>query len=214
MPSFDFENKTACSNIAGVDEVGRGPLAGPVIAAAVVIQDQLQFIQQFSKVKDSKKLTVRTRQLLFDQLIHCSFIHYGIGEASVEEIDAVNILNATFLAMKRAVSHLSNTVPVDVVLVDGPVKISGLDLPMIPIVKGDDQSYSIASASIIAKVFRDNLMSKLSLQFPAYKWDKNAGYGTKDHLSALDQYGITPYHRKTYAPVKNLLGLEKSNPLS
>ncbi|MDR0632945.1 MAG: ribonuclease HII [Holosporales bacterium] len=198
MPSFEHEAQFAGRVVAGVDEAGRGPLAGPVVAAAVVIREQEGFLQEFAEVDDSKKLSPKKRRAIYAGLVASSAIQFGVGSASVEEIDELNILNATFLAMRRAL----DTLEVSAVLVDGNKKITGCTVPCFPIVHGDRCSYSIAAASVIAKVTRDDIMLALSREFPAYKWDKNAGYGTADHLSAITSHGLTEHHRKSFAPVK------------
>ena len=173
-----------------MDEVGRGPLAGPVISAAIILNKEI--IPE--GINDSKKLSKKKRIIINEQLIcHHS---YAIGMATVEEIDKINILQASLLSMKRAILGL-NIAPKSI-LVDGN-KLPDLEYKMYPIVKGDSKSVSIAAASIIAKVYRDKLMEDLSIQYPGYYWEKNSGYGTKQHLLALNNLGVTPIHRKTFA---------------
>lgn len=194
-PSYKFDEAYE-SPIIGVDEVGRGPLAGPVISAAIILNKEI--IPE--GINDSKKLSKKKRIIINEQLIlHHS---YAIGVATVEEIDKINILQASLLAMKRAILGLK-IVPKSI-LVDGN-KLPDLEYKMYPIVKGDSKSASIAAASIIAKVYRDKLMEDLSIQYPGYYWEKNSGYGTKQHLLALNNLGVTPIHRKTFAPIYNML---------
>ncbi len=194
-PSYKFDEAYE-SPIIGVDEVGRGPLAGPVISAAIILNKEI--IPE--GINDSKKLSKKKRIIINEQLI--SHHSYAIGMATVEEIDKINILQASLLSMKRAILGL-NIVPKSI-LVDGN-KLPDLEYKMYPIVKGDSKSVSIAAASIIAKVYRDKLMEDLSIQYPGYYWEKNSGYGTKQHLLALNNLGVTPIHRKTFAPIYNML---------
>ena len=194
-PSYKFDEAYE-SPIIGVDEVGRGPLAGPVISAAIILNKEI--IPE--GINDSKKLSKKKRIIINEQLIlHHS---YAIGVATVEEIDKINILQASLLSMKRAILGLK-IVPKSI-LVDGN-KLPDLEYKMYPIIKGDSKSASIAAASIIAKVYRDKLMEDLSIQYPGYYWEKNSGYGTKQHLLALNNLGVTPIHRKTFAPIYNML---------
>ncbi|TAH36201.1 MAG: ribonuclease HII [Alphaproteobacteria bacterium] len=186
--------------IAGVDEAGRGPCAGPVVAAALILPNGVEKYSWAEQIKDSKKLTAQKRDYLFSHLTeHCVS---AVAECSVEEIDQLNILWATMLAMKRAVESLA-TAP-QKILVDGnrlpDVKIAGE-----AVVGGDDKYLCIAAASIIAKVTRDRIMQKLAVEFPHYGWGDNSGYATKTHLTAMDRYGITTHHRKSYAPVAKTL---------
>ena len=194
-PSYKFDEAYE-SPIIGVDEVGRGPLAGPVISAAIILNKEI--IPE--GINDSKKLSKKKRIIINEQLI--SHNSYAIGIATVEEIDKINILQASLLSMKRAILGL-NIAPKSI-LVDGN-KLPDLEYKMYPIVKGDSKSVSIAAASIIAKVYRDKLMEDLSIQYPGYYWEKNSGYGTKQHLLALNNLGVTPIHRKTFAPIYNML---------
>jgi ribonuclease HII len=196
-PMFDYENEAwgaGFENIAGIDEVGRGPLAGPVVAAAVVIPKGIDF----PAVNDSKKLTERQRNKLNGLILEFPGIQYAITEIQPEAIDRLNILRAAQLAMKEAVLKI---VKVDFAIIDG------LPVPQFPVknkslVKGDSKSASIAAASIIAKVYRDKIMEKYAIEFPEYGFEKNKGYGTAQHLKALKKYGPTPIHRKSFAPVK------------
>jgi len=194
-PSYKFDQVYE-TPIIGVDEVGRGPLAGPVISAAIVLNKE----KIPEGINDSKKLSKKKREVINEELI--SQHSFAIGIASVEEIDKINILQASLLAMKRAVLNLN--IKPQTILVDGN-KLPDLEYNMYPIIKGDSKSISIAAASIIAKVYRDKLMQDLSLQYPGYYWEKNSGYGTKQHLLALDNLGVTPIHRKSFAPIYNML---------
>jgi ribonuclease HII len=194
-PSYKFDQVYE-TPIIGVDEVGRGPLAGPVISAAIVLNKE----KIPEGINDSKKLSKKKREVINEELI--SQHKFAIGIASVEEIDKINILQASLLAMKRAVLNLN--IKPQTILVDGN-KLPDLEYNMYPIIKGDSKSISIAAASIIAKVYRDKLMQDLSLQYPGYYWEKNSGYGTKQHLLALDNLGVTPIHRKSFAPIYNML---------
>lgn len=185
--------------ICGIDEVGRGPLAGPVIAAAAILPSEGLPDSLAAQIRDSKKLSRAKREALFPELAQrCA---YGLGEASVAEIDQLNILWATMLAMQRAVAALP-TAP-DFALIDGN-RCPQLPCPAQAIVNGDDKSLSIAVAAIIAKVTRDRLMTKLAETYPAYGWAQNAGYGTAQHLAALTAYGVTPWHRDSFAPVHKI----------
>ena len=193
-PSYKFDQVYE-TPIIGVDEVGRGPLAGPVISAAIVLNKE----KIPEGINDSKKLSKKKREVINEELI--SQHKFAIGIASVEEIDKINILQASLLAMKRAVLNLN--IKPQTILVDGN-KLPDLEYNMYPIIKGDSKSISIAAASIIAKVYRDKLMQDLSLQYPGYYWEKNSGYGTKQHLLALNSLGVTPIHRKSFAPIYNM----------
>ena len=176
--------------ICGVDEAGRGPLAGPVCAAAVILPKHLEI----PGLADSKKLTDKKRRELFP-LIQEQAVAYGIGLASQEEIDEINILQATFLAMERALSQLN--VRPDMVLIDGN-REREFGVPVQTVIKGDSLSANIAAASILAKVTRDNLMMELALQYPQYGFEIHKGYGTKAHYEALRQYGASPIHRRSF----------------
>jgi len=200
MPNFEHELRhieRLAGHIAGVDEVGRGPLAGPVVAAAVILKPDCIP----DGLDDSKKLTEKKREALFPQIMDCA-LAIGIGEASVDEIDLVNIRQATHLAMARAVSALALT-PV-FALVDGNDP-PALLCPCETLIGGDGLSVSIAAASIIAKVTRDRLMVKLHEDHPYYAWDRNKGYGTEDHMNGLRLHGCTTHHRKSFAPVQATL---------
>lgn len=191
LKKFDVSLNTARHKlIAGVDEAGRGPLAGPVVAAAVIF-DRKTNIQN---VNDSKKLTEKKREILFDQIIDKA-MSYGVGIVDEKTIDEINILEATMLAMSNAVASL--TQKPDLVLIDGN-KTFKTELETKTIIKGDALSFSIAAASIIAKVTRDRIMRDASREFPEYLWDKNKGYGTKEHIFAIKSFGITPLHRISF----------------
>ncbi len=200
-PSLAFEEAAYNSGrvrVAGIDEAGRGPLAGPVVAGAVVLPrgDGIPH-----GLNDSKKLSVRRREQLFEELMQCRGIIAAVGMASVEEIDSLNILKATHLAMKRAVLLLAKKA--DFCLIDG------LPVPNFPvlhqaIVGGDSQSLSIAAASILAKVTRDRMMDEADQLYPVYGFSRNKGYGTKEHMEALRLYGPCPLHRRSFGPVAQL----------
>ncbi len=181
---------------AGVDEVGRGPLAGPVIAAAVVLKDGGP-----EGLTDSKKLTAKRREALARE-IRDSALSWGLGRADVEEIDRMNILRASHLAMQRAVSAL--TLAPEVVLVDGNL-LPSFPIPAVAVIKGDDRVPAISAASILAKVARDEEMIALAEQHPGYGFERHKGYGTRAHLQALRALGPTPQHRRSFAPVRELL---------
>ena len=198
MPDLSLE--TSLGGVgAGIDEVGRGPLAGPVIAAAVIIDPATLPARLAEELNDSKKLSAKKRDVLAELVLaHCT---YGFGEASVAEIDRLNILKATFLAMERAVEALGCAI--DHALVDGN-QVPPLACRVRCVVGGDGLSLSIAAASVIAKVRRDRLMAELAAQFPGYGWDSNAGYGTAAHLDGLRRLGPTPHHRVSFAPIAQL----------
>lgn len=193
MDWLEYENlakKMGFTAICGVDEAGRGPLAGPVCAAAVILPENTII----DGVNDSKKLSEKKREMLFD-VIKEKARSYSIAFASVEEIEELNILNATMLAMKRAIDGLD--VKADFAMIDGN-KTPDIDIPCEFIIKGDAKSMSIASASILAKVSRDRLLYKYAEEYPEYHFDKHKGYGTKVHIEALKEYGPCPYHRPSF----------------
>ena len=199
MPNFEYE--TAAKNngyisVCGVDEAGRGPLAGPVCAAAVILPSDVNI----PELNDSKKLSEKKREQLFD-VIKNSAISYCVAYASVEEIEELNILGATFLAMERAVNGLS--ISADFALIDGNQTPKGLQIPSQTIVKGDAKSCSISAASILAKVSRDRLMLEYDNEYPQYNFKKHKGYGTKEHTDAIKQYGPCKIHRMSF--LKNIL---------
>jgi len=193
MPDFDIERRHDGLIVAGVDEAGRGPWAGPVIAAAVIL-DPLRIPDG---IDDCKRLTAAQRDRAYDAICR-NALAYAVGEASVEEIDRLNILRATMVAMERAVSYLAHAP--QLVLVDGN-RAPNLSCMVEPIVDGDVKSLSIAAASIIAKVYRDRLMCELDRKHPGYNWSRNKGYGTRDHALAIDKLGITYQHRRSFTAV-------------
>ena len=200
VPDFSVERMLRASGareVAGVDEAGRGPLAGPVTAAAVVLDAKTLP----SGINDSKKLGPKARVRLVEDIMASAKV--SVAHASVEEIDRLNILHATLLAMERAVAGLRGT-PCHV-LVDGNVVPGSLGCNATALVKGDARSLSIAAASIIAKVTRDRIMEGLAREFPGYGWERNAGYPTKAHRDALADLGVTPHHRRSFRTVRELL---------
>ena len=205
MPDFSYEQDIASKGlIFGFDEAGRGPWCGPVVAACVCWPNQDIPAELSCSINDSKKLSAQKREQLFSLIMNSNAL-VGIGQASAQEIDEINILNATFLAMKRAKDSIEKQGHlVAHALIDGN-KLPKWDISMNAIVGGDSKSLSIASASIIAKVTRDHIMQDLANQYPHYAWDKNSGYGTKVHQEALLKYGVTPHHRKSYAPIAKIL---------
>lgn len=200
MKNFDNSFLTdKIKYIAGVDEAGRGPLAGPVVSSAVIF-DENTFIEG---INDSKILTAKQREELFPVIVEKS-LACAVSVISHGKIDAINILQASLLSMKTAVSRLK--IQPDLILIDGN-KIFTSDIPAKSIVKGDAKSFAIAAASIIAKVTRDRIMIRLDKYYPQYLWAKNKGYGTKDHVNALKVYGSSPLHRKTF--LKKILSGEE-----
>ncbi|MCS6285237.1 MAG: ribonuclease HII [Nitrospira sp.] len=209
-PTEEFEQEARrCGyrRIAGVDEAGRGPLAGPVVAAAVILPVRCRLIG----VDDSKQLSASERDRLYAEIMDRA-VCVGVGSSTAEEIDRVNILEATKLAMRRAIGELSP--PSDYVLIDA-VSLTGVAMPVRPIIKGDALSLSIAAASIVAKVTRDRLMARFHEIYPQYNFLSHKGYGTEEHLARLAEYGPSPIHRRTFAPVSAMLGataLEAARP--
>jgi len=197
MPDMSIEAGLG-GRTAGVDEAGRGPLVSDVVASAVIIPDAALLDSPLKGINDSKKLSEKRRLLLRDAIMeHCIV---SIGSASPREIDEINILQATFLAMRRAVAGLPGEVP-DHVIVDGNRIPPGLPCPATALVKGDSKSSSVAAASIIAKTERDAIMVRLDAEFPGYGWARNAGYPTAEHYDAIRRLGITPHHRLTFKGV-------------
>lgn len=195
MPDLSHELRLG-GVVAGIDEVGRGPLAGPVVAAAVILDPRTLPLRLIEELDDSKKLPRARRDVLAALVVeHCVI---GFGEASVEEIDRINILRATFLAMERAMAALGRAV--DWALVDGN-RPPPLACRVECLIGGDGISLSIAAASVAAKVRRDRAMAALARDYPGYGWETNVGYGTPEHLTALRCLGPTPHHRKSFAPV-------------
>ncbi len=200
MPHFIFESralKTRPGPIAGVDEAGRGPLAGPVVAAAVILDRK----RAPRDINDSKQMSAEAREEAYARILELA-VAVGIGEASVDEIDLINIRQATHLAMARAVRALA--------VAPGFALVDGNDAPALPcpcdtIVEGDARSLSIAAASVVAKVTRDRIMAALHDEFPGYGWRTNKGYGTEEHVAALGRLGPCPHHRRSFAPAHNIL---------
>ena len=204
VPDFTYEQTafgTGATFVVGVDEVGRGPLAGPVTAAAV----RLNPANLPLDVRDSKAMSATARDRMFDWLMEHATV--SIAHASVAEIDQLNILRASHLAMERAIAALpaDHALPTFHALIDGNMIPRGLTCPAAAIIKGDAKSLSIAAASVVAKVTRDRLMVDLAQQHPQYGWDRNMGYPTKTHLQALLDFGITPFHRRSFGPVRKIL---------
>ncbi|NNE85082.1 MAG: ribonuclease HII [Alphaproteobacteria bacterium] len=202
----DFARETAAGgNVAGVDEVGRGAWAGPVFAAAAILSPEAAATPELAGLDDSKAISKTIREQFFDALTRASDrgeAWLALGRADVAEIDALNILGATMLAMQRAVAALA--IPPDSILVDGN-RLPELPAPAEAIVGGDGLVLSIAAASIYAKVSRDRHMGELTQTSPGYGWERNAGYGTREHQTALATLGATPHHRQSFAPIKKLL---------
>ncbi len=178
------------TSICGIDEAGRGPLAGPVVAGAVIFPKDCDILY----INDSKQLSPAKREELYD-VIREKAITYGIGIVGPERIDEINILQATYEAMRQAVKQLN---PTPALLLNDAVTIPGIDLPQVPIIKGDAKSVSIGAASILAKVTRDRIMVQYDAQYPAYGFAKHKGYGSKEHIAALQTYGPSPIHRRTF----------------
>lgn len=200
MPDFELERIALSEGykyVCGVDEAGRGPLAGPVCAAAVILPDGLEI----EGLNDSKKISEKKREQLFDVITEKA-IAYSIAFGTVEEIEQVNILNATFLAMNRAIEGLN--IKPDFALIDGNRVPKDIKIPCKTVIKGDGKSYSVAAASILAKVTRDRLLLDADKKYPQYGFAKHKGYGTKAHYEAIKQYGICELHRPSF--LKNVLG--------
>ena len=208
MPSFRFEMKIE-GTVAGIDEAGRGPLAGPVVAAAALIDRTPAKRKLLKLINDSKKLVEEDREAAYEAMIASGLVRYAVAEATVEEIDRFNILQATFLAMRRALETLVQQpdVRLDVVLIDGNQIPPRLCCKAETIVGGDARSYSIAAASIFAKVTRDRYMAKLAETYPGYGWHTNRGYGSDEHRAAIERLGPTPHHRMSFSPFNRLPGL-------
>lgn len=203
-PDFEFERDAYArgfARVAGVDEVGRGPLAGPVTAAAVVLDPE----RIPEGLNDSKKLTKRARERLYEEILAVADV--SIAHASVEEIEELNILRASHLAMVRALAGLRT--PADFALIDGNMVPRDLVIKSQTVIKGDARSQSISAASIMAKICRDCVMLSLAQQHPGYGWETNMGYGSKSHIEALQNLGVTPHHRRLFKPVHNMLYQEK-----
>jgi len=202
-PTFGIEDEFS-GIVAGVDEAGRGPWAGPVVAAAVI----LDRAATPDGLRDSKTLSEKRRRALAASLWQSARI--GVGVASVDEIDSMNILRASLLAMARAVANLP--IAPDIAIVDGHIKPK-LTCPAYTVIKGDAKSMSIAAASIIAKTTRDRMMLELARDYPNYHWHSNKGYAAPAHRAALAEFGVTPHHRRTFSPIHNMLYEESSKTL-
>ena len=199
MLDYSYENNAHNDGylvVCGVDEAGRGPLAGPVFAGAVILPENYTH----EILNDSKKLSEKKRNLVYDDIIRDA-VSWSVGIATEQEIDEINILNATFLAMKRAVDGLS--IKPDLAFIDGN-RYANTGVKEITIVKGDSKCMSVAAASIIAKVSRDRFMQEVDKQYPQYQFSKHKGYGTKLHYEMIEQFGVSPVHRKTF--LKNIIG--------
>jgi ribonuclease HII len=201
-PDFSMEQEYA-GPVCGIDEVGRGPLAGPVLAACVYLPTEMHKSSVIKQIKDSKKLSLKKREEIFLEIRKNAV--FGIGMAAIEEIDELNIHHATLLAMKRAHEHMLGDFDIrpQTALVDGKFRPE-LACDAYPVIKGDNKSVSIAAASIMAKVTRDRIMSKLHNEHPYYGWNSNAGYGTAQHMEGIRVHGITKHHRKSFAPIKDM----------
>ncbi len=200
-PDFSIESEYDNQIVAGCDEAGRGPICGPVVAAAVIFPNRDIEIPVI--IRDSKQMTITQRNAAYDWITKNTI--WAVAQCTPSEIDELNILWSSMLAMERAVAKL-NMHP-DLCLIDGnrvPKKLTGR-----PIVKGDAKSLSIAAASVIAKVTRDRIMQELAIQYPQYAWDKNAGYPTQTHLRAIEKYGINEHYRKSFGPIKKLIERNK-----
>lgn len=193
MQKFE-EEYSMYTHICGVDEVGRGPLCGPVVAGAVILPKNCDILY----INDSKKLSEKMRDVLYDEISRGA-IAWSVGIVSPERIDEINILQATYEAMRIAIDNLKVTPDI---LFNDAVTIPGVDIMQVPIVKGDAKSQSIAAASIMAKVTRDRLMQEYDMEYPMYGFARNKGYGTKEHMNAIREYGPCPIHRKTF--IKNI----------
>lgn len=209
MPDWTIEEQNK-GLVCGVDEAGRGPWVGPVVAAGVVFLTHEVDERLLKGVDDSKKLSAKKREFLYDLLIqeaNSGKLMYGIGEASAKEIDELNILQATFLAMRRAVEKMQ-PLP-NVALIDGNRLPQNFCCQTACYIDGDAKSYSIAAASILAKVYRDHYMQKLAQKYPYYGFEKNAGYGTKEHIYGIKEHGLIEEHRLSYKPIKQFWESQK-----
>jgi len=205
LPNFDIELSLK-QPVIGIDEVGRGPLAGPVVSCACIFLDYSIKQSQLFLFNDSKKLSFKNRREAFHKIYHLKNemkLRFALGFANVIEIDKFNILEATRISMRRAIKklHYDNAN----LIIDGKIDLKLSNYKSKGIVKGDQKSYSIATASIIAKIHRDRYMRYLSQQYPRYAWGENSGYGTKKHIEEIYHSGITDHHRKTFQPIKSLI---------
>ncbi len=215
QPDFSIEQQYQNHLIIGIDEAGRGPLAGPVVAACAILNSDGYSSRILKKINDSKKLSKKLRGEIFLELI--ATIQFGIGVVDEKIIDKINILEASKLAMLHAYLNLQKKYDIfpEIILVDGnffPFEKRDKIQKIIPVIKGDQKSMSIAAASIIAKETRDEIMKKYHQEFPEFDFKKHAGYPTKSHLEAIKQYGICKIHRKTFAPIKHMINISKSDP--
>ena len=204
MADFSIEQSIEGA-VIGIDEVGRGPLAGPVVSCGV-IYNSYEILDTNIPITDSKKLTIKQRLelfKLFKQLKKKNILEYYLGLATVEEIDQINILEATKLSMKRVIDRFNN--PNTSIIIDGNIKLDYKNKNEKSVIGGDKISLSIATASIIAKIHRDRIMSILGNKYPHFGWKNNAGYGTKKHIDAIKEMGVTNCHRKTFEPIKSLI---------
>ena len=206
MLNPDFERRifaSGCSLLGSIDEAGRGPLAGPVVAACVLLQPDFNYSEErFKLIRDSKKLSEKQREAAYE-IVMSEFVEVGVGWCDHQTIDRINILEATFLAMKKALGALKARP--DLLLIDGKFSIPNLNTAQRAIVDGDAKIFSIAAASIIAKVTRDRMMRKFHLEYPLYGFDQHKGYGTKSHLEKIRQYGPAPIHRRSFAPIRGMV---------
>jgi len=205
MPDFAHEQKAGLGRdlfICGIDEVGRGPWAGPVVACAVMLRDEILPADLLAVIDDSKKISEKRRLVIAERLEGLSGLAIGYGMANAAEIDSLNILKASLLAMSRAVADLPH--PPDHALVDGN-RLPTLPCPATAIVGGDAKAVTIAAASILAKTRRDNIMRVLAGQYAGYGWERNMGYGTAEHQAAILRHGITPEHRRSFRPISESL---------
>ena len=205
MPNFNIE-KEFNNPIIGIDEVGRGPLAGPVVSCACIFFDIKLNDKELFFIDDSKKLSPKKRIIAIKEIYKLKEkkkILFSLGMANVEEIDRYNILEATKISMRRAVKKLNQ--PHTQLIIDGNIDLLIENYPSRGVINGDQKSYSIAAASIIAKIHRDRYMNFLSKKYPSYNWSSNAGYGTKKHIDEIHRNGITIHHRKSFEPIKSLI---------
>ncbi|MBQ7524614.1 MAG: ribonuclease HII [Alphaproteobacteria bacterium] len=205
MPSFELENGYPGEVVCGVDEAGLGPLAGALVVAACHIMDQHLPVELMENIDDSKRLTGKKREHTFGLIETCTSIKYGISIIENTEIDAMGLSKAWQKGIVDAVSKLSIFCRPTLCLLDGKRKVEIPNCKCVPVIKGDQKSFSIATASIIAKVTRDRIMRKIHEEFPQYGFDKHVGYGTRQHLEALSRFGACKYHRQSYAPVAKVV---------